>query len=292
MRQGMGSWDLLMAAALTVLTALLVATGIGGPLRFALGVLFVVIVPGYVCVAALHPALAKETSQNDEDSNFPSRLGWVDRILLSIGLSFALALISTYAVSAIIGEIRFSAAFAGLAASTLTLLVVAATRRRRLPSEERERFGTVWAPGLGHRPKWATVGVVGFVALFLAAWSLTAFEFGNVPKLTEFAVFDQDGQHFDASDVVPPGSNQSLVLLLANHERATRSYQVTVAFERTNNSLGEGQRLAVETLRDGESREVPVSFLVESSAVAAHLQLFLEGSAAPHRSLTIRYGPG
>ena len=142
------------------------------PLRVPLGLLFVLLVPGYAFIAALFPEQGESPgAANDDDSgrgdaddgsddgsihrDEPTGAGspdWlpggrsgidgIERAALSFGLSIALVPLIGLALSFTPWGIRLVPIMVALSAFSLAMVAVAAGRRWRLPPEE--RFAVPW----------------------------------------------------------------------------------------------------------------------------------------------------
>ncbi len=138
--------DLAATAALTALTVLAaLAPGISEtPLRVALGLPFVLFLPGYALVAALFPERGEgpvdEAGAARGADEPPSRRGGIDgieRVALSFGLSIAVVPLVGLVLNFTPWGIRLVPILLSVGGFTLAAVAVAAVRRRELPPDER-----------------------------------------------------------------------------------------------------------------------------------------------------------
>ena len=125
-------WDLYVAIGYTlVLSAVLLGSGTGN----LLAILLVLFVPGYVLVAALFPG-SKE-------------IDWIERIVLSLGLSIAVVPLLGLLLNYTPFGIRFAPIVATIALFTRLVGLAAYWRRMRIPAADRlsatpEIAGPAW----------------------------------------------------------------------------------------------------------------------------------------------------
>lgn len=117
--------DLAIVVCVTMLTILVVTVpGVREtPLRLVVGVPFVLLVPGYVVVAALFPGRAP--------------LGWIERFALAFGASIAVVPILGLLISITPWGLSVGSVLTILALAAIGGAVIAALRRWSLPADER-----------------------------------------------------------------------------------------------------------------------------------------------------------
>lgn len=189
----------LLAVGTAALLAVAVAFTPAGefrPLAIAVGLPFVLLVPGYALVAAVFPRAA-ETAPSSAGTS------WLGRLGLSVGGSVV-------AVALVAGTLDFTVwgfqrgpVVLGLAALSLAGLAVAWYRRRRLPAEVRAG-ATVGA--VGTRTRSLVVGTSGFSTLLTivvvvaaaGAVGVVAEDTTDTGSVTEFYILGQN----DAGELV------------------------------------------------------------------------------------------
>jgi uncharacterized membrane protein len=110
------------------------------PVRVVFGLPFVLFVPGYAFIAALFPEDGSGPSEpGGEGQDTPERGGidGIERVALSFGLSIAIVPLIGLALNFTPFGIRLVPIVVSLTLFTVASTVVAATRRRSLPAEER-----------------------------------------------------------------------------------------------------------------------------------------------------------
>jgi hypothetical protein len=143
------SSDLLIASLLACLGALAAALGLTGPVVPALlGLLLVLVLPGYALTAALLPQRA---------------LGWAERVTLTVALSLVSTMLGSLALNALSGGLR-PFAWAGLLAAVTVGGCLIAWRRRRGLAPAVPEFKLNWVQG-------GTLGLAGLAVV--AALALT-----------------------------------------------------------------------------------------------------------------------
>jgi uncharacterized membrane protein len=216
------SIDLALAIAWALATTVIVLLApFAEPARIALGLVFVLFLPGYVLVAALYPR------RDDLDP--------VERLALSLGLSIAVVPLIGLGLNYSPWGIRLNPILAFLTLFIVLAAGVATYRRLMLPSDEAMRIPVNLA-----LPKWPRVRMVdrllglllvlalaglGVGAYFLATSSTGSEEF------TEFYVLGPGGKAEGYPREVDVGDIFTLILGVVNHEGEEASYrlQATIA---------------------------------------------------------------
>ncbi len=115
--------DLMLAAAVAVSILLLVVSGIGGYVRYAVALAVVFVVPGYAIVAALFPR--------------DGELDWIRRIALSVGLSITAVALLGLLLDATPAGLNLDSIAGAMVLGSLGLIGLAGWRRVRVPLGER-----------------------------------------------------------------------------------------------------------------------------------------------------------
>ncbi len=279
-------YDLLAVAVLAA--ALLGTLAIGGIPRIILGLVLVLILPGYVVVAALFPS-------NRE-------LDWVERGALSVGLSVAVVPLVGLLLNFTPWGIRFVLILTSLLVFTAAVSIAAYARRRRLPVED--RLSLTLEIG---RPNWAeytaldkalTFGLAGAV---VTAGGILAYV-ATTPRpgehFTEFYLLNVEGRAENYPTNLTAPANATIVVGVVNHEGKSFNYSVVADLEKynvTTNATGAQVKSLVSsqpvanfpmTLLDSGKSERNLAFSVAQPGLfRLSLQLFLEGSGTPYREL-------
>lgn len=127
-------WDLLLASAVALASGAVVAVRPGSPVRPALGLALVGIVPGYAVVAALfpnRPGAWGEEGGRRPDVGRGAPLPAAERVVLAVGTSIALVALLGIGLSAAGLGLRFRWILPALGGLTVAASAVAAWRRER-----------------------------------------------------------------------------------------------------------------------------------------------------------------
>ncbi|MFC4549723.1 MULTISPECIES: DUF1616 domain-containing protein [Halorussus] len=250
--------DLVGVLSLVVLTnvVVFVPESPGRLLPLVVGLPFTLFAPGYAVVAALFPRrgdvrLSRPTRRTDREP--PAGRGrraeaaCVDRVALSVGLSFALVPLVVLASKYAGFEVALRPIVASL--SGFTLLATAGATYRRLALDPAERFrlplrawfetvrAGVRTPDTAADFAATLLVVVGVVALVATVSYVGAFS-PTGQSFTEFYVLDgndtdelaADGSLAGGGD----GERRTLRIGIANHERSRETYTVIVQRQRVS----------------------------------------------------------
>lgn len=250
--------DILLITLLTLATIPL-ALFASGPPRVVVGVLFLLLIPGYALVAALFPR------KNSIDA--------IERLALSTGMSIALAALTGLVLNYTPWGIHLGPVLISLTSLTLLFCVAAVIRRARLPRDEMpgpqpgQRTGVGRAGG-GNRfypLVLLALVLIGFAAVVYAAVTLRAGE-----KFTEFYALGTEGTAANYPSKLQLGQTAEVTLGVANHERQDASYRLEIRIG------GEIVRtMDPINLADGEKWEGKVSFEPKSAGQEQRVDLWL-----------------
>ena len=300
-------WDLALALAALLLLDTLVAAGVAGILRVAVGVVAVLVAPGYLVVAALFPARHRvvevrageagegETRRSEEG------LGGLERVALSVGLSVAVVPLVGLLLHFSPWGVGLASTLAGLTVLSVATAALAWWRRARLHPDERPRLEvTLRAPDWGSyapvdKALTAALALAVLAALGALAWALAA---PHQPEpFTQFYVLAPDGAAEGYPTNATAGQPVRVRLGVANHEGEAVAYVLRVVAERgriVNASGGdafvpEGEEVLARrdvSLEAGARWEEEVSFRLDAPGThRVRFELEKPGSPAPHRSL-------
>ena len=190
-----------------------------GAVRIALGLIFVLFLPGYTLVAALFPK---------QDS-----LDAVQRIALSFGLSIAVVPL----IGLIMNYTPWGISLYPILISLLVFIVVAAGvawfRRRRLPPEQRfePRFRLGWLRFWRFPNRWDRILSGVLVVAILATIGMLVFVAQSPraeEKFTEFYILDADGKAENYPDVVISGEEAEVTMGIVNREQEATDYIIKI----------------------------------------------------------------
>ncbi len=218
------SIDLILVVALTLVLQPLVYLVSLEPVRIVLGLLLVLLFPGYALLSALYPKR--------------EGLDGVERVALGLGLSLALVPLVGLALHFSPWEIRLTPVVLTLSLWTLALSAIAWLQRRRVAPEE--RFDVSWAPVAAwlrrtRRPMDLALGlslVLCVVVLVGAvAWRLQHPAQGE--PFTEFYVLGAEHTLQDYPTTLRVGEAQDYNTGVTNHERGTLTYSIVAFLDHT-----------------------------------------------------------
>ena len=211
-------YDLLAVAVLGCALIPFVAVDIAGPVRIILGLLFVLVLPGYALIAALFPG------SKDID--------WIERAALSFGLSIAVVPLLGLVLNYTPWGIRLESIIVTVLMFTLGMCLVAYFRRMRLPAEERISLALDIPPA--NWKEYSTLDkmlVLALVAsIILAAWTfayvMLAGRQGD--KFTEFYILDENGKADNYPTRLNATEQGAVIVGVVNHEFSTVNYSVKI----------------------------------------------------------------
>lgn len=287
MRQSLSwTWDVVAAVALLVLLDALVAAGVQGPLRVALGAAALLLAPGWLLVSALLPErLRVEEVRVGEPGAETARrrergAGGMERVALSVALSLALLVLLGLGLTMSPWGLRLAPALVALTALALLLAPAAAWRRAR--SAPAGRYAPRLPPLHEARAAWAArapaerlLALAVALAILGAGASLAyALSTPREPQpFTELYVLGPDGRLDTLPQSLPRGGQARVVLNVENHEGAPVTYALRVVAQqgRASNETG--------FVPEGEPRTVRAweATLEEGAALRENLTLPLQG---------------
>lgn len=276
--------DLLLVAGLVLLTDILVLVPVlsGSFLRTDLGILMVLLLPGYALTAAIFPA--------------KKDLEGLERALISLGLSISIVPLLGLILNYTNWGIREIPLLVALSAFTLLMCVIAYYRRTLL--SEIEAFEVPFKASLAsmktevlEKPETKidkAIAVLLVFSVFAAIGSL-AYIIAN-PKqgepFTEFYVLGTNKTAEDYQTEFMKGETGTVVLGIANHENEPVDYTIDLRLENRSLPLPENQKHI--RLEDNETWEEPVTFTLPQEGKNMKLELLLFNEAekdTPYRNL-------
>jgi uncharacterized membrane protein len=264
---------LIIVVASLILVPLVIFTS--GLARIVLGILFVLLFPGYTLVAALFPR------KTDLDS--------MTRLALSLGISLALVVIILLVLNFTPWGIRLYPILISLLLFTGSMAGIAWFRRRRLHPEERfaptirislSRLSQSWI-GQSRKDKIlsgllvvAVIGVIGTVGFVVARPTVSE-------KYTEFYILGSQGKAQDYPSELVLGQEGMVIVGIVNQEREAMTYSIetTIDDERVN---------GIDSIRleQGEKWEQPVTFTPTKVGLDQKVEFLLyKQTPEPYRTL-------
>jgi uncharacterized membrane protein len=261
-------YDLLVVFVFSVLLLIAVAVSGEGPIRIALGLIFILFLPGYALIAALFPS--------------GESIDWIERLALSFGLSIAVTPLIGLMLNYTPWGIRLEPIVASITLFIFGMCGVAYWRRMNLPVEERLSLSIDLGVPEWKEYSWLDKALtVGLVIAIIASLSVMVYAF-TVPKtgekFTEFYILDANGTAGDYPTQLSIGENGDLIIGVVNHEHTSADYMIVIDLVKINfimnNTTGVEEPLELSrasigyenlTLNHDETWENPFSFSVDEA---------------------------
>lgn len=254
--------DLVIIVVITVLTFLSVSipgvreTGV----RTILGLLFVVVCPGYAVAAALFPESSDGTvdPDNDVSAYFSTQVTSLERAAISLGLSLSIVPLIGFGLTFTPRGIRLFPILSALAVVTVLAVAVAVRRRAGIPSNRRFQPSIGgWIGKLGGQDSRLErhLNVLLIFSILLAASTIVfsiAFP-GHEEDFTEFYILSENengslvAQGFPSS--LDSTSENSIHIGINNKEGEQVDYIVITELQQT--TAGQDSTEVVSTRRVG-----------------------------------------
>jgi len=276
-------WDLYIAVGYTgIIAAILLGSNAGN----LLAIFLILLVPGYVSVAALFPGSSVSGKQG---------IDWIERIALSFSLSIAVVPFLGMFLNFTPWGLRFAPIVVIITLFTAGAGVLAYRRRMRLPPQQRlsATLDLAW-PAWNHYPLFDRILTIFLTAMIVLAAGTLAYV-SMTPRrgetFTEFYILGPSGNtsgYPTALNVSQPGT---LILVIMNHESASLNYTVRVDLVGVrlvyNATSGHNETLEVNrttwstlnvTLADGQNLTERYAFSIPSIGLwKVQLSLFKNG---------------
>jgi uncharacterized membrane protein len=191
-------------------------------IRTILGLLFILLLPGYALIAALFPKI------DDLDG--------IERLALSFGLSIAVAPLIGLGLNYTPFGIRLTPILVSLSIFTISMLFVSFLRRKRIPEED--RFSVDFS-GFFHSvkssfssenrtDKFLSIVLVASIVLTISMTGYVIASPKEGEKFTEFYILGPNGKASDYPTNLTAGEKGSVIVGVVNHEYSTINYQMVV----------------------------------------------------------------
>jgi uncharacterized membrane protein len=226
--------ELVLIDILAVLLIIIIAFIPIAALRIILGLPFLLFFPGYVLIAALFP---KATS-----------IGGFERVALSFGFSIAVTGLVGLALNYTPWGINLYPVVISLTVFIIAMSVIAWSRRRRLPQEERYTVDFVYdlsswkSQTLVNRVISVALIAVIIGAVGILGYAMASPQIGE--RYTEFYILGMEGKSADYPLELEVGQEGTVVAGIINREHEVTQYRLEVRIgEAVNNVL---QQLVLE----------------------------------------------
>jgi uncharacterized membrane protein len=215
--------DLIAAAIMTLLLILMIAFIPDNPVRTALGLIFILVLPGYVATAALFP--------NRES------IDAIERVALSIGLSIAIVPLAGLALNYTPFGIRLEPILATLSGFVLIASVVAWRRRASLPEDERFAVDIKIDLSMKGMPMVDRVLTVSIVITLAATLILLAYVVAvprNGESFTQLALLGPNMKAEGYPHNLTLNQSASVFVSVGSFETANRNYSLVILLQPQN----------------------------------------------------------
>ncbi|MDD4924411.1 MAG: DUF1616 domain-containing protein [Dehalococcoidales bacterium] len=247
--------------------------------RIILGLPFILLFPGYTLVSILFPG--KE------------RLGGIERLALSFGLSLAVipvaGLILNYTLGLSLNSVLYS-----LAGFVLLFSIIAIFRQRSLFDIEKHSFVISFA-WFGRQS--IAERILSVVLILVACGTVCALIYTiAIPKTgsaySEFYVLNSQGIAGDYPFEITLGDTESVILVIVNHEKQTADYRIEIQIDNDpNDSIDTVTLDTIDniTLKNKEKHEIPASFTpqITGDGQKVYFLLFKDGYTEPYLELNL-----
>jgi uncharacterized membrane protein len=263
---------IILVASLLLIPLVIFTSGLA---RIVLGILFVLLFPGYTLIAVLFPR------KTDLDS--------LTRLALSLGISLALVVIILLILNFTPWGIRLYPILISLFLFTGSMAGIAWFRRRRLHPEE--RFAPAYRINMSKLSRYwanqskmdkiltgllvlAVIGVIGTVGFVVARPNVSE-------KFTEFYILGPQGKAQDYPSELVLDEEGVVIVGIVNNEREAMTYSlgITINGEKVN-------EISVIRLEQGEKWEQPVTFTPAKVGLDQKVEFLLyKQTPEPYRTL-------
>lgn len=240
--------------------------------RNVMAVPFLMIFPGYTLLAVIFPSR--------------ERISNIERLVFSIGLSVAVAILLGLFLNYTPWEIRVEPVLYSLSAVIFLNSIIAWFRLRGLSKSQ--QFGFYLDLSWLKQPKSFTNSLITVALVFAILGALSYMIYISIqPSVaetySEFYVLGQNGELDGYPEVMTSGETGSVRIGIANHEGRKITYSIAV---NSNSESSDTIKKKIE-LKDGQIWEGPITFLVSQPGTQEKIEflLYRGGDKSPYRKL-------
>jgi len=270
---------LLSIIVLSIALILIIQFAPDNVFRIILGLPFVLLFPGYALISTLFPQ--KE------------RLGGIERLALSFGLSLALVPITGLILNYTFG-ISLNSVLYSLAGIVLVLSIIAIIRQRGLTDVEKHSF-TISFAWFGRQSIVERILSVILVLVACGTIGILIYTMA-VPKTgsayTEYYILNAQGATDDYPSDIRAGDTESVILVVINHENQTADYRIEIQID--NDPNDDIQPITLDTIdnitiEDEGKYENPASFTpqITGEGQKVYFILFKDGETEPYLEVNL-----
>ena len=267
--------ELVLMVLLTALIPVVIHVGALFPFRVFLGILFVLVFPGYALLAVL----------------FPDKLhiDWLQRLGLSISASIAVIPPLAYVLNVTPWGVSFYPILISLSVFVLSLSMLAIYLRSNIAENERFFSKVIIAFPGANTAKWsakarvsAAVGLFGLVVAGMTTYIITVPT--GAESFTDFYVLSDAGLAQGYPRTLDVGQPVRFSVGIDNNERENNKYEISARIGKRE--VGRSAEISIDS---GENRMVQVDTVPYEPAKGALLEFLLlkSGSEEPYRSLRL-----
>jgi uncharacterized membrane protein len=246
-----------------------VATLTTGVLRLILGILFVIIFPGYALLSAINP---KQTD-----------LGALERLTLSFGVSIAITSFAGLILHFTIWGLGFNSILISISIFILAAAATGYYRQSRLKENERTSFLIkLNIPAWGNMTQLNKIlsvilGLTLVIAIGSLSYTLTAPK--QEERFTEFYILNENGRAQDYPEQLVIGESLNIIVGIVNHEDESLSYTVITTVNGIEQNVVSTETLAHEEKYEQEIQLIPQ---IEGNNSKVEFSLYKDGSDEPY----------
>lgn len=225
--------DLIIIFIITILSIITVIVTVLNDsfIRTIFGLLFILFLPGYALIAALFPKI------DDLDG--------IERVALSFGLSIAVSPLIGLGLNYTPFGIKLTPILISLSIFTISMLLIAFLRRKRVPENERfsvdfNGFFVGIKSSFSSENKTDKILSIVLVASIILAISATAYVIVSPKegeKFTEFYILGPNGKASDYPTNLTAGQTGNVIIGIVNHEYKDTNYKLVTKLN--NKTLNE-----------------------------------------------------
>jgi uncharacterized membrane protein len=209
--------DLMICLLLSIILIPAELWALSGPQRLALGLPFLIIVPGYAIIFALFPMRKKKRT-----------IDGIERLALSLASSLALVPLTAFILNFTPWGIRLEPLTISLAIVSITTALIGLVRWHQLPPEDRFILTRKTHPQHTHHT-WTKLEALLTITIILVITLLlyTTTNPRSSETFTEFYMTGSTGKIADYPTQIQANTTTSLNLTIINHEQHPMNYTVT-----------------------------------------------------------------
>jgi len=217
--------DLIVAIAVSLLLVLFIDFAPTSPIRLVLGLIFLLILPGYVVMAAIFPD--------------KRNIDMIERVALSVGLSVAIVPLTGLAIYTIFATIEFMTLVTAITAFVIIVSFIAWLRKLNIPADERYSIDIAIDLSPSKMPPIDRALVVGIAAAIIVIIVMLAFIASAPSKrggYSEISITDRNGDIRGYPLDLTIGQVGSLKVSVFSQENTKTNYSLVILLQEENHT--------------------------------------------------------